>query len=249
MDDDPEQHLDDVLVQLWQRWIRQERSTTYGIILNWRLMLFSVAKQEVSSKNATWSLDGSEVCYQGTAITMEQITQLYHRTLQRARSILDRDLLLEASHLPRMSAPALHEGEHRQEVSWWFALDPRNANVLQGRETRLIEHIKSTPAIRNVFLDGEGEWRPSAMRLYERHVQQVLECLFVLFQIFPPLRGPECMSVTLCNTEKMRSTILKHVRILFHTTYHKGQAQWGTYKENVRFPTVAFDNMLLDLLI
>jgi len=58
-----EHDADDVLRTLYERWIRQERSTTYGIILNWRLMLFSVAKQVVSSKMATWSLDGAEVCY------------------------------------------------------------------------------------------------------------------------------------------------------------------------------------------
>jgi hypothetical protein len=83
-DDQPKEDLDEVLAQLCRRWMRQERSTTYGILLNWRLMLFHVAKQEVVSKSAAWSLDGSEVCYQGTAIRMEQITQLYHRSLKRA---------------------------------------------------------------------------------------------------------------------------------------------------------------------
>jgi hypothetical protein len=57
----------------------------------------------------------------------------------------------------------------------------------------------STTVIRNMFLDGEGKWRPSDIRLYEHHVQQVLECLFILFQIFPPLRGPEYMSVAFDN--------------------------------------------------
>ena len=87
------------------------------------------------------------------------------------------------------------------------------------------------------------------MRLYESHVQQLLECFFVLYQICPPLRGPKCMSATVRNTEKLRSAILKHSRIMFYTTYHKGQAQWGVYKENVRFPTVAFDNLFLQFVI
>lgn len=95
--------------------MRQETSTTYGMILNWRLMLFDVAKQDVSSKLATWSLDGSEVCYQGTAVRMEQITQLYHRILARAQQFLDRVTVPETHYLPRMSAPTLYEGERRQE--------------------------------------------------------------------------------------------------------------------------------------
>lgn len=93
-DEHAERRMDKVLPRLCRRWMRQERSTTYGIILNWRLMLFAVARHEVSSKMATWSLDGAEVCYQGSAIRMEQITQLYRRTLALARTLLERDLLL-----------------------------------------------------------------------------------------------------------------------------------------------------------
>lgn len=63
VDEDPSANPDDVLLGLCQRWLRQERSTTFGIMLNWRLMLFNVAKNEVSSKNAWWNLDESEVCY------------------------------------------------------------------------------------------------------------------------------------------------------------------------------------------
>lgn len=247
-DQGPRSSLDETLADLCRQWMRQERSTTYGTILNWRLMLFNVARQHVSSKKATWSLDGSEVSYQGTAIRMEHVTQLYQRTLARARMILDRDLLLGADHLPRMSASALREGEHRQEVGWWFGLDDRNARLLQGRETRLLEHIKATPAYRQMFLLDGDEWRPSAMRLYEHHIQQFLECFFVLFQMLPPLRGPESMSVTWRNTEKVRSIFLKHQRVMVYTTYHKGQAQWGSYKDNVRFLPTELGDMLLDFI-
>ncbi|KAK5073408.1 hypothetical protein LTR70_010284 [Exophiala xenobiotica] len=133
VDDDVNVNADEVLLELCQRWLRQERSTTFGIMLNWRLMLFDVAGKEVSSKNSWWKLDESE---------------LYHRTLARARTILDRDLLSGADHLPRMTASALHESEYRTEVGWWFALDPCNEPVLRGREQRLVEHINATPSLR-----------------------------------------------------------------------------------------------------
>lgn len=73
MDQDPNRLADDVLADYCRRWLRQERSTTFGIVLNWRLMLFDVAKKQVSSKTATWSLDGLEVSYQGITIRMEHV--------------------------------------------------------------------------------------------------------------------------------------------------------------------------------
>lgn len=241
---------DDLLATTCQRWLRQERSTTYGIMLNWRLMLFDVARKEVSSKNATWSLDGSEVCYQGTAIRMEHISRLYDSTLARARQILDKDLLLGADRLPRMTASALYESEHRTDIGWWFGMDPRNAAVLQDREKQLIEHIHATEALRDMFLLENGEWRPSAVRLYKHRFQEELECLFVLIQILvPPLRGPELLSMTMWNTEKLRSVLLKYALVMLYTTYHKGQAQWGSYKDNIRFATEAVGNLLLDIMV
>jgi len=51
--------------------------------------------------------------------------------LERAQTVLDRDLLLGGDHLPRMSSTALFDSEHRQDIHWWFVLDPRNAPLLQ----------------------------------------------------------------------------------------------------------------------
>src|SRR6185312_12546072 len=68
-------------------------------------------------------------------------------------------------------------------------------------------------------------------------------------QLLPPLRGPESMSVTWRNTEKIRSVFLKHGRVMIYTTYHKGQAQWGTPKDNIRFLTVDAGDMLLDFMV
>lgn len=68
---DDQHDADDVLRTLCGRQPRQERTTTYGIVLNWRLMMSLVAKQVVPSRMATWSLDGAEVCCQGMAIRME----------------------------------------------------------------------------------------------------------------------------------------------------------------------------------
>jgi len=87
------------------------------------------------------------------------------------------------------------------------------------------------------------------MRLYEHHVQQVLECLVVLLQLFPAKRGPEAYSLTWRNTAKIRSLLIKHGRVMVYTTYHKGQAQWGTFKDNIHFLPTQVGNLLLDFLI
>lgn len=114
----------------------------------------------------------------------------------------------------------------------------------------MVEHIYATTAIRASFVEEDGSWRGAAMDLYECQVQQFLQCLFVLVQLAgPPLRGPESMSITWRNTAKPRGIYLKHGRVMLYTTYHKGQAQWGSVKDNVRFLPTAVGNLLLNFLV
>jgi len=129
-------------------------------------------------------------------------------------------------------------------------MDPRNTTVLQDREKRLLEYIRATPALREMFLLENGEWRPSSVRLYKHRFQEMLECLFVLIQILPPLlRGPELLSMTMWITEKLRSILLKHALVILYTTYHKGQAQWGSYKDNIRFAPDEVGNLLINIIV
>lgn len=242
---------DSALELLCRRWLSNDRSTTFGILLNWRLLLFTVSRREIVSMNAIWSLDGSQVSYRGTAIRMEEITQLYRHTLARARRLLDQNLLLGAEHLPRMSASALHDAEHRVDEGWWFGLDERNAAVLQGSERRLLNYIRDDGKLRAMYLNermGLG-WQRALLDLYEHHVQEFLGLLFVLFQILPPLRGPEIMSIIVQNSEGRRNLFLKHGRVMVHTTYHKTQAQSGAHRDNVRFLSVGLGELVLDYVV
>ncbi|GAO51689.1 hypothetical protein G7K_5782-t1 [Saitoella complicata NRRL Y-17804] len=140
--------LDEILRRLCRRWKRQERSTTSGIVHNWRLMLFNLGKKEVSSKATTRSLEGSEVGYQGTTTSMEQIPRLYHRTQQGVRLIMDRDLVLGAAYPLRMSGTVLQEAEHRHKLNWWLS---RKDEMLRGHHELLIKHVRTTLPLREAL--------------------------------------------------------------------------------------------------
>ncbi|KAK5073409.1 hypothetical protein LTR70_010285 [Exophiala xenobiotica] len=57
------------------------------------------------------------------------------------------------------------------------------------------------------------------------------------------------MSITMWNTEKLRSLLLRFALLMIYTTYHKAQAQWGSYKDTVRFATDDVGDLILDLMV
>ena len=253
IDQDPCLDADEELASACQKWFRQERSTTFGIILNWRLMLFRVGKQDVVPRFATWSLDNQEVCYKGTNISMAQVSQLYRQAVREARQILDRDLLLGADHLVRMSSEHLLESEHRQEMNWWFAKDPRNETLLQGHTEALLNHTLGVPLLRQTYLEpreGQVRFRPEAIGLYVYAIQQFLQRWFAAFQVSsPPLRAKDILAITWRNTERPRSIYVKHGRVMVYVNHHKSQGHWGQTNDNVRFLPVELGDMLLDFLV
>jgi hypothetical protein len=253
IDEDPGRDPDTELTRLCQQWFRQEKSTTFGIILNWRLMLFRVSKQDVAARYATWSLDNQEVCYRGTNISMVQIGQLYRHAVDEARQILDRDLLLGADHFVRMSAEHLSESEHRQDVHWWFGLDPRNKTLLQGHQTAVENHILGTPHLRQLYIEayqGKERYRPEAIGLYDDAVQRFLQHWFAAFHVcVPPLRAKDVLTMTWRNTELPRSIYIKHRRVMVYVNHHKSQAYWTQSRDNVRMLPVDLGNLLLDFLV
>lgn len=51
------------------------------------------------------------------------------------------------------------------------------------------------------------------------------------------------------NTQRRRSIILKHQRVMIHVQYHKGQQQTGRGKDNIRFVAQPIADLLLDYLV
>ncbi|KIX10721.1 uncharacterized protein Z518_01805 [Rhinocladiella mackenziei CBS 650.93] len=239
VDEDPQLDPDEELSRLCQQWLRQERSTPFGLILNWRLMLFEVGRRDVAPRLATWSLDNQEVCYQGTTISMTQVGQVHRQAVTEARQILERDLLLGADHLVRMSATHLADEAHRREVHWWFAQDRRNERVLQGHREALLQHTVRTPLLHQTYLERHSDsirFRPEAIGLYAAAMQDFLQRCFAAFHLSgPPLRARDVLAMTWRNTERPRSIYVQHGRVMVYVNHHKSQGHWNGSHDNVRF--------------
>ena len=89
------------------------------------------------------------------------------------------------------------------------------------------------------------------MASYEAVVQAFLERLAVINHLFDgtPLREAEFQSITYKNTQRRRSLCLQHERVMIHTTYHKGQQQTSSYKDNILFSPTPFADPLLDYIV
>ncbi|CCG84750.1 protein of unknown function [Taphrina deformans PYCC 5710] len=134
---------DENVADLSAQWLNPKRRTSVGLMLHWRLYLFSVSKSEVSTQEATRSLDQTQITYRGTCISMEEITKLYNGTYKRARAILNRDLLLGMNHLPRMQASKLKDSSHIKSTGWWFGKHEENSDLLHGADRSVMDFILS----------------------------------------------------------------------------------------------------------
>jgi hypothetical protein len=67
---------------------------TFGHILQWRLYLFIAAKNNLTEHQARCSLDKQTIDYRGTALRMEQVSQLIISEYRQAHSLLYDELLL-----------------------------------------------------------------------------------------------------------------------------------------------------------
>src|SRR5277367_1649117 len=96
--------------------------------------------------------------------------------------------------------------------------------------------------------DGSMVLSPAAIAIYESNAQEFLKRALVLLHIPPgqPLREPELLSVTWCNTARQRHLLLWEKLVMVYTQYHKGQQQSSVYKDNVRFLPKAIGDLLLD---
>jgi hypothetical protein len=80
-------------------------------------------------------------------------------------------------------------------------------------------------------------WRETALAAYEATVQRFLQRLCVLIRISggQSVHVSEFFEMTWRDTQRRRSIIIRHDRVMVHVKYHTGQQQTGKYKENVRF--------------
>lgn len=256
---DDDDRVPEILDGLCQSYLRIHAESAFGHMLSWRSYLFEVARHSVSKHQAVWSPDGQNVTYQGVSITMDQVTQLVRSEYQQAYSLLHGELLLGGNNLDPLEAWRLTDDLDLDTFrSSWVTL-AANRDIVAGAEYALLEKIRENKALRVNFItdntshqkDDGGRERAilnvRATAVYEAYVQEFLRHLLVLCHVAPapPLRAPEILSATWCNTARRRHIFIWQKLVLLHVQYHKSQAQTGRYKENARFLPKAIGDLLL----
>jgi hypothetical protein len=251
---DNEDDIPTFLAQICKQFFQQLAETPFGYILQWRLYLFKVSKEEISKHQARWSLDGQRVVYRGLELEMSHVPQLMISEFQQAYDLLYNELLFQAQDLTLMQSWKLKDDLDRQGYWESWLSDPNNTDLTKGAALALFRRIQGDTDLRAMFLK-EGPDRSitldqKAIDIYEAHAQEFLKRLLVLTHISAgqALRESELLSVTWCDTARQRHIFLWEKLVMFYTKYHKGQQQSGVYKDNVRFLPQAVGDLLLDYL-
>ena len=268
----------DLIHSYCKRFLAQGAETPMGEVLRWRLLLFRVAKETVGLRQATWDEAEEVLTYGGVELRMGEVPKLILSEFRKAECYLYDELMLTAaSALPRIHAWALRDDYDNSTVGWFFGRHPLNKALLDPQRKALLQRLFESQCLRDAFLDcistagtgvgssaGEGtivagaressaalQWRTKALAHYEAVVCEFLKRLIVLIHVTAgqPLREPELLSLTWFNTQKRRAITIKHGRVMLHTTYHKGQQQTGTFKDNIRFLPAAVGDLLLEYLV
>jgi hypothetical protein len=112
---------------------------------------------------------------------------------------------------------------------------PSNSEFLEGAELALLQHIQSMPELRAMFLtegiDGSMILCPAAMAIYESNAQEFLKRALVLSHIpsGQPLREPELLSVTWCNTARQRHLLVWEKLVMILYSVSQRPAAVGAY--------------------
>lgn len=234
----------------------QTAESPMGELLRWRLLLFHIAKNNVSTQQAEWDEAEEVLTYQGTTLRLDEMPLLLASEYKACQQLLSQDLLLGAS-LPRMHAWALKDNPSIATVDWSFVQDPDNQLILAGSRHALMVRIANSDRLRQMFVQpGQSpealvRWAESAIASYLLADQEFRQRLCVLCFLFSgtPVRSDEFFSLTWKNTQRLRGLTIRHQRLMLHLQYHKGQQQTGRYKENVRFLPNALADLLLDYIV
>ncbi|OQN95289.1 hypothetical protein B0A48_18652 [Cryoendolithus antarcticus] len=188
---------------------------------------------------------------------MDQIPTLLESECRDYRKLLYDDLMFGTKDISFMRAWALKDGTNVDTAGWNFTQHRDNELLLRGTGKILLAAIERSHQLCRIFLTDTGNpangytSRGNALASYEATVQQLLKRLCVLIHVSggQPVRESEFFAITWRSTQRRRSFIVCHERVMIHVKYHKGQQQTGRYKENVRFLAHPIGELLLDYIV
>lgn len=245
-----------ILTDLCKDYFNQASETPFGHILQWRLYIFKVAKAAVATHQARWSVDKLTVTYRGTELEMEHVERLVAAEFRLAHSLLYEELTFRCRDLVPMRSFRLKDDLDVEDIGASWLRNKGNAEFVRGADTALLTRIQRSPELRGMFVtEGKGAaggmmLSAKAIAVYESYVQEFLGHMLVLCHITAgqPLREPEILSTTWCNTARKRHIYIWERLVMIYTQYHKGQQQSGVYKDNVRFLPQAVGDLMLDYI-
>jgi RecQ family ATP-dependent DNA helicase len=216
------------------QWIFQARS--YG---------FKIRYTTTAEGCIQWI--GDTILYQQIRFSMAEVRTMVHGLVREAREVLFKDLMLvdmdsqgqvDSAQVPGIDWDNMVDNPTENRVGWSFLDDERNRFEVDGKWW-LYQRMFTDQRVRQRFTtESSGGGRPVIRKeiaeQYQRHIQQFLVLLLLLFHLCggQPGRAPEILGLRWKNSRQggIRNIIMENGLVAFVTGYHKGYRSSGNIK-------------------
>ena len=216
------------------QWIFQARS--YG---------FKIRYTTTAEGCIQWI--GDTILYQQIRFSMAEVRTMVHGLVREAREVLFKDLMLvdidsqgqvDSIQVPGIDWDNMVDNPTENRVGWSFLDDDRNRFQVDGKWW-LYQRMFTEQRVRQRFTTESSEGgrpviRKEIAEQYQRHIQQFLVLLLLLFHLCggQPGRAPEILGLRWRNSRQggIRNVIIENGMVAFVTGYHKGYRSSGNIK-------------------
>ena len=222
--------------RLVRQWLANDRDTPLAELNMIRLYGQKIARTSLPPFMVSWSRDQQTVAYRDKMLHLGRWRAHNQGLLRRARTLLDKELLLGFEDAPRVLAHQLQDVMTESRPGYHFVNDPRNGlSEQQGwlwqRLSGSLKHLERFARVTNV--PGERkprlQWKESVVQQYQRHVVHFTEAMLLLVHLTAglPARAPELVRTSYRNTENARNVMVQDGSMVILTMYHKMQHKVG----------------------
>lgn len=154
-------------------------------------------------------------------------------------------------YVPALELSALKDNPTIHEANYSFLCDPRNQDILRGKQRYLLHQIRSSPRLARRFFTNVDAlcWDRKAVLSYMQQTNAFLRHLLLLVHMTggQPTRGTELLVLRWRNSHTcdIRNITLENGLVCFITSYHKNYSTTNSTKIIHRYLPVEVSELLV----
>lgn len=256
LDNGETNNLTRYVTKFCKQWLLNDSQSPMAELLAIRLLAFAIGKTTVNQAQIRWHQDGETLVYNDVRYSMSDLRSEIRQGIDSAHRILYEDLCLGLDGVPPYDIKEVQDNWDSSKPGASFLTDIRNADLLDGGDSWIFDHLTKDPDKSALFLkkDANDHWGvdSDAAKQYEHAVQLFLQHMLVLIHKASgqPARKPEFLGLRWCNKGFDKRNLFVHDGyMLFVLTYHKAMKQTNASRWPVRFLLPEVAQLLMQYLV